>query len=130
MTKIRSNTPLSNLISDESFTKSYSVLTTKELAKLLGVSRKTIWKTAKRLGLSKEATKANCRTGAIQAKLLFHETLNTAPTDQNPTTYITPAQFKAVYRVLGASKMATLYKVSRQTIWRKCNFLKKLEKSS
>ena len=57
LSKRKAKPSISSKISDEQFIKYYNQLPTKDLAKILDVSRRGVWLKAKQLGLAKRGNK-------------------------------------------------------------------------
>lgn len=100
-------------LSEKDFKSIYKKLSTAQLANLLGVSRITIYKTAKQYGLIKRE--------AIEDKLILtdakSEILN------NGVHLVNKDQFIRLYNLLTTQKLAAHYGVSRMCIWRKAKQL-------
>jgi len=100
-------------LSEKDFKSFYKKLSITQLANLLGVSRLTIYRTAKQYGLTKQE--------AIGDKLILTEAKSEILS--NGTYLVNKDQFIRLYNLLTTQKLAAHYGVSRMSIWRKAKQL-------
>ena len=101
-------------LTEKEFKLYYQKLSINQFAKLLGVNRLTIYRTAKQYGLFKQKPH--------EPKLIITAD-RTAYQHIEGAIVVTPKQFIGTYYKLTTEKLAKLYGVSRRCIWRKAKQL-------
>jgi DNA-binding MurR/RpiR family transcriptional regulator len=100
-------------LSEQEFINLYKKLSITQLANLLGVSRLTIYRTAKQYGLTKQE--------AVEDRIVLTD--KKSETLSNGTYLVNKDQFIRLYNLLTTQKLAAHYGVSRMCIWRKAKQL-------
>lgn len=100
-------------LNQQDFTTYYNKLSTSQFAKLLGVSRISIYNKAKKYGIIKNK--------AIKPKLILTDTATKRLADG--LILVSKKEFINLYDILTVDKLAAFYGVTRMTIYRKAKQL-------